>query len=93
VLPRRRLEVLGETGMLVATDTMGQTPGGSLVRRCGRSGDTAPVPFDALASPFARQAAAFELAAKGGAHDFSPARDLDLMRLFDCAYREAIGWL
>lgn len=89
VLPRRRLEVLGETGMLVATDTMGQTAGGSLVRRCGRSGEETPVPFDAALSPFAAQADAFMTAARGETHDFSAARDLVLMRLFDGAYQEA----
>jgi 1,5-anhydro-D-fructose reductase (1,5-anhydro-D-mannitol-forming) len=93
VLPRRRLEVLGETGMLVATDTMGQTPGGHLVRRCGRTGDTAPVPFDARLSPFAAQAAAFGRAVAGEPHDFDLGRDLALMRLFDPAYREAIRCL
>lgn len=91
-LPRRRLEVLGETGMLVATDTMGQTAGGALVRRCGRTGEETPVPFDASVSPFAAQAAAFMAAARGEPHDFSAARDLATMRLFDRAYREALAW-
>ncbi|NJC34684.1 putative dehydrogenase [Sphingomonas jejuensis] len=91
VLPRRRLEVLGEHGMIVATDTMGQTAGGTLVRRCGRSGEEQPIAFDADTSPFAAQAAAFMAAARGDAHDFSVHRDLSLMRVFDRAYREAIA--
>jgi predicted dehydrogenase len=93
VLPRRRLEVLGERGLLIATDTMGQTAGGTLMRRCARSGDEQVVPFDADTSPFAAQAAAFMAAARGEAHDFSMLRDLALMRLFDRAYSEARAWL
>ncbi|WP_347302552.1 Gfo/Idh/MocA family oxidoreductase [Croceibacterium sp. TMG7-5b_MA50] len=93
VLPRRRLEVLGERGLLVAIDTMGQTAGGTLLRRCGVSGLETRLAFDAATSPFAAQAAAFMAAAGGAPHDFSMARDLQLMRLFDRAYREAARWL
>ncbi|WP_294192879.1 Gfo/Idh/MocA family oxidoreductase [uncultured Sphingomonas sp.] len=93
VLPRRRLEVLGERGLLIATDTMGQTAGGTLVRRCGQSGEEMPVAFDAATSPFAAQAAAFMAAARGEPHDFSMTRDLALMQLFDRAYTEARRWL
>jgi len=93
VLPRRRLEVLGEHGMIVATDTMGQTPGGTLTRRCARSGEEQPIAFDAATSPFAAQAAAFMAAARGAHHDFSMTRDLSLMRVFDHAYRKAIACL
>ncbi len=89
VLPRRRLEVLGEAGQLTAIDTMGQTAGGALTRTCGRSGETVAVPFDAAASPFTAQAQAFAAAAAGGAHDFSLERDLELARRFDAAYAEA----
>ncbi len=89
VLPRRRLEVLGERGLLVATDTMGQAAGGTLVRRCGSDGSERALPFDADRSPFAAQAAAFMRAARGEPHDFSMTRDLALMRLFDRAYTEA----
>ncbi|WP_076068173.1 Gfo/Idh/MocA family protein [Sphingomonas montana] len=93
VLPRRRLEVLGESGLLIAIDTMGQTAGGTLTRRCAASGTETAVPFDAATSPFAAQAAAFMAAARGDAHDFSMPRDLALMRLFDRAYQEARTWL
>ncbi|SEL57157.1 Predicted dehydrogenase [Sphingomonas palmae] len=93
VLPRRRLEVLGDRGLLVATDTMGQTAGGTLVRRCGQSGAEMPVAFDTATSPFAAQAAAFMAAARGEPHDFSMTRDLALMQLFDRAYTEARRWL
>lgn len=88
VLPRRRLEILGERGLLVGIDTMGQSAGGSVTLTLD-DGASRPVPFDAALSPFAVQAAAFQAAAVGRAHDFSVKRDLDLMRLFDGAYREA----
>ena len=91
VLPRRRLEVLGETGLLVATDTMGQTAGGAVILT-NAAGSTR-VTFDTFQSPFTAQAAAFMAAARGERHDFSATRDLALMRLFDPAYREAIACL
>ena len=91
VLPRRRLEVMGDEGMIVALDTMGQTPGGSVTLRCGRTGAETPLPFDAAISPFAAQAAAFAAAVRGEGHDFSIARDLELMRLFDAAHQKAMG--
>lgn len=93
VLPRRRLEVLGERGLLVATDTMGQTAGGTLMHRCSARGEERAMPFDAATSPFAAQAAAFMAAARGAPHDFSMTRDLALMRVFDRAYEEARRWL
>jgi len=91
VLPRRRLEVLGERGLLVATDTMGQTAGGSVTLCCGRTGAETPLAFDAALSPFAAQAAAFAALVRGDAHDFSIDRDIRLMRLFDHAYRKALS--
>ena len=92
-LPRRRLEVLGEFGLLTATDTMGQTAGGTLLHRCGASGNETPIVFAHQLSPFAEQAAAFMAAVRGDRHDFSITRDLALMRLFDPVYREALRWL
>lgn len=88
-LARRRLEVLGERGLLIATDTMGQTAGGTLVHQSAETGAETPIAFDADTSPFAAQAASFMAAARGGCHDFSMPRDLALMRLFDRAYRDA----
>ena len=88
-LPRRRLEVLGSEGLLTATDTMGQTAGGSVNLRCGRTGAETQLAFDAELSPFEAQAAAFMAAARGEPHDFNAGRDLALMRVFDAAYREA----
>ncbi len=99
-LPRRRLELTGAEGMIVAEDTMGQTPGGRLTLIDGASGAPTPLPFDAAASPFEAQARAFAAAVRGEAHDFSVERDLHTMRLLDAAYRfdaaplraEAASW-
>ena len=89
-LPRRRLEVLGETGLLVATDTMGQTPGGSVTLTRSDGGESVlGVKIVKMESPFTAQAAAFQAAVRGEPHDFSIDRDLALMRLFDRAYQEA----
>ena len=92
-LPRRRLELLGDEGQITAIDTMGQTAGGQLFRTCGRSGAVAPIAFDGETSPFTAQAEAFAAAARGELHEWSLARDLRLMRLFDRAYREAMPCL
>lgn len=64
-LPRRRLEVIGTTGMLAAENTMGQDPGGRLTFHDAGDGsvqtlDFAPVgPFDHQLIDFLDQIAAF----------------------------------
>ena len=45
-LPRRRVEVVGTRAMAEATNTMGQTPGGTLVVRDAETGDAREVTFD-----------------------------------------------
>ena len=85
-LPRRRLEVVGATGQVVALDTMGQTAGGSVTLVDGATGAETPAPFDTAASPFAEQARAFQAAVRGGPHDFDAARDLAAMRLLADIY-------
>ena len=87
-LPRRRLEILGEGGLLTATNTMGQTAGGTLTLQTDGAAPQ-PVAFDTARSPFAAQIAAFANAASGAPHEFSAARDIALMRLFDHAHGEA----
>lgn len=89
VLPRRRLEIVGSKGMIVALDTMGQSAGGSVELTCGRSGTSRPLLFDRSLSPFTAQARAFAAAVRGEPHDFSGERDLRLMRLFTAAHDEA----
>jgi predicted dehydrogenase len=88
-LPRRRLEVLGSAGQIVAENTMGQDAGGR-VMWTNASGDSEPLTVpDSDASPFARQMAAFGQALATGDHSaFSAARDLHTMRLLHRAYAE-----
>ena len=76
-LPRRRLEVVGTQGMLTATDTMGQTAGGTLTLHAP---DPTDVPFGGQ-SPFSAQLAAFSAAVAGAPWPYDPARDLRLHRL------------
>ncbi len=93
-LPRRRLEVLGTAGQILAERTMGQTPGGQVWRIDGRLGLRAPLAVpDATASPFARQMAGFAgwLRGEGERDAFSLSRDLHTMRLIERAYASAEG--
>ncbi len=87
-LPRRRLEVVGSMGMLVAEDTMGQDPGGRVTRIDGVTGASAPLPVtDADASPFLNQVRAFGAAMRSGDWaEFSAERDLHTMALIEAAY-------
>lgn len=81
-LPRRRLEVVGTRGQLVAVDTMGQTPGGSLTFLDARDGSSRDIPFDPGASPFALQLSAFERAVRGEqAWTYPLERDAALLHL------------
>ena len=82
-LPRRRLEVVGTAGQAVATDTMGQTPGGTLEFIDAATGVTEPVPVPGGGrSPFLNQVEAFADAVLGGAgFPFTGAHDLHVMDL------------
>jgi 1,5-anhydro-D-fructose reductase (1,5-anhydro-D-mannitol-forming) len=62
MLTRRRLEVVGTAGQLVAIDTMGQTAGGTLNFIDSTRGHTRLIAFDSRREPFAGQLAAFSLA-------------------------------
>ncbi|MBB5692324.1 Gfo/Idh/MocA family protein [Muricoccus pecuniae] len=88
-LPRRRLEVLGAAGQILAENTMGQDPGGR-VTHTDAAGQSRPLPVpDENASPFARQMAAFARAlSTGDRTTFSAERDLHTMRLLHRAYAE-----
>jgi len=91
-LPRRRLEVVGTRGQIVAERTMGQTPGGEVWLIDGRLGLRRRLPVaDAGASPFARQMAAFAGFVADGHGDFSAARDLHTMSLLARAYAAQDG--
>ncbi|SFS65440.1 Gfo/Idh/MocA family oxidoreductase [Methylobacterium sp. yr668] len=87
-LPRRRLEVVGTKGMLVAENTMGQTAGGSLSFIDGASGRTEPLAFDADSSPFTEQVRAFGSALRRPEERaaYAASRDLHTMRLVARAY-------
>jgi len=81
-LPRRRLEVVGTAGQLVALDTMGQTPGGSLTFLDAGGGAAEAIGFDPLTGPFDGQLAAFTAAVAGTAEWAWPIeRDLLLHEL------------
>ena len=81
-LPRRRLEVVGTLGQLVATDTMGQVAGGSLVFTDASTGGARAVDVGgADRSPFLNQVEAFADHVRGAAFPSSPEADLHLMRL------------
>jgi 1,5-anhydro-D-fructose reductase (1,5-anhydro-D-mannitol-forming) len=77
-LPRRRLEIIGTRGALVAVDTMGQQGGGSLTLL---DPDPTPIAFGD-SSPFAAQFAAFTAAVDGTTEwPYDAARDLRLHRM------------
>ena len=90
-LPRRRLEVIGTGGMLVAENTMGQEAGGSVILHVAATGKPAEIHVqDANASPFVRQMRAFGQAVDGTDQvSFNAQRDLHTMRLLDQAYLSA----
>ncbi|MBV8915462.1 MAG: Gfo/Idh/MocA family oxidoreductase [Acetobacteraceae bacterium] len=90
-LPRRRLEVVGTAGQAVATDTMGQTPGGTLEWIDAATGVAQKVPVPgADRSPFLNQVEAFAEAVIGnGCFPFTPERDLQIMALVLKAQRMA----
>ena len=88
-LPRRRLEIVGAGGMIVAENTMGQDPGGAVTLQDAATGVMRPLPFaDAETSPFTRQMRAFAAAVRGGG-GFDAGRDLHTMRLLARAYQAA----
>ncbi len=91
-LPRRRLEVVGTLGQAIATDTMGQTPGGTLEVIDAATGLAEPVAvLGAERSPFLNQVEAFADAVLGRApFAFPPERDLHTMDLLLKAQRMAL---
>ena len=80
-LPRRILEIRGTDGMLIATETMGQTSGGQL-RLINKLGKQTEVDFDKGGSPFLNQIEAFSGCLLAGTpFPFSAEGDLRTMRL------------
>ncbi|HEA28723.1 MAG TPA: Gfo/Idh/MocA family oxidoreductase [Leeuwenhoekiella sp.] len=58
-LPRRTLEIFGTAGMLRATNTMGQDPGGNLIFIDSENGNGELIDFDTQKSPFEAQLEGF----------------------------------
>ena len=80
--PRRTLEVMGTEAMAVATNTMGQTPGGELRLISAHTGATEVIPLHNQESPFLRGVAAYTQCLQASQpFPFPPARDLHTMRL------------
>lgn len=81
-LPRRRFEIVGTRGQLVATNTMGQEAGGRVEFVDAATGESRDVAFDAETSPFTGELRALEAAVSGGADwRFPMSRDLRLLHL------------
>jgi predicted dehydrogenase len=90
-LPRRRLEVVGTAGQLVAVDTMGQVGGGTLQLLDARTGAAEAVLVAGIErSPFLNQVEAFADAVLGATpFPFTPENDLATMRLLLRAQEQA----
>ncbi len=86
-LPRRRLEIVGTAGQLVALNTMGQTPGGELHLTSASDGIACRVEVpDAMRSPFVGQMQAFASAVLDDSDfGFSAQHDLHTMSLLEHA--------
>lgn len=85
-LPRRRLEVIGTGGILLAENTMGQTAGGTLTHYDAATGEASAVSF-APTAPFFHQLTSFATAVRspeGPAGNTAP-DDLRLAVLLDDA--------
>ncbi len=89
--PRRRLEVLGTRAQIVACDTMGQTPGGTLTMTDAATGDsTAIVVPGSSRSPFLNQMEAFaDACLSGRPFPHQASQDLHIMGLVARAQRQA----
>ncbi len=88
--PRRRLEILGTSAQIVATDTMGQTPGGTLALTDAATGAIRVLDVPgADRSPFLNQVEAFATSVlRREAFPFPPAHDLHIMELVLRAQRQ-----
>ena len=90
-LPRRRLEIVGDRGQVTLTDTMGQTPGGSLMLQTA-DGPAREITVPGIErSPFAAQVEAFADHLLGvGRFGFTPSQDLHTMTLL-ARMRDAVA--
>ena len=85
VFPRRVLEVVGTNAMLIATDTMGQVPGGKLQRIDGITGRRESISFkEQDQSPFAHMIEAHQYLIHSRVDWYQDReRELNTMRLLD----------
>ena len=92
-LPRRKLEIMGTEGVLTATNTMGQDPGGTITFTEAGDGKSYPVDFDTETAPFHLQLANFiDLIIDKKKPQRSPADDLRLFLLLDSALKNEKPW-
>lgn len=90
--PRRTLEIVGTEAMVIATNTMGQTPGGKLEVVDPNDGTrrVVEIPPEEDRSPFLAQVEAFAASLLGGEpFPFSPEHDLHVMRLMEAAMQSS----
>ena len=88
--PRRTLELIGTKAMAIATNTMGQTPGGRVALIDAKSGERSELLFseDPDQSPFVAQVEAFaESVLSGSSFPFPGRRDLRNFALLETACR------
>ena len=92
-LPRRRLEVAGDAGLIVAENTMGQDPGGTLTFVDGVTGRSSPIDgWDRHESPFLHQVRSFRAALRSGVRDATAGeRDLDALRRLIVSTTESLA--
>ena len=91
-LPRRRLEVIGTAGRLLAENTMGQTPGGTLTFTDAGEGKSESIGFPTESSPFYDQLDGFLASLQTGGKSTSgrsPQDDVRLCALLHAALRAA----
>ena len=92
-LPRRTLEIFGTAGMLRATNTMGQDPGGTLTFINAGNGQENPITFDTEKSPFEIQLEGFVSEILDGTPPLRTAEDdLRLFALLYNALKKEIIW-
>ena len=90
--PRRTLEIIGTEAMVIATNTMGQTPGGTLEIIDPKDGArrAVEIPAGEDHSPFLAQVEAFSASLLGEEpFPFSPDHDLHTMRLMEAAMQSS----
>ncbi|MCQ8184664.1 Gfo/Idh/MocA family protein [Parvularcula maris] len=89
-LPRRRLEIIGSEGILLAENTMGQTPGGCLTLTTS-SGERRSIEFGQT-PPFEAQFDSFFEACNARKSDRLPTEDARLVALLEQGFEGDAAW-